>query len=123
MSTYFVFTNRIIWHAKRDALSSAMRRSLSRLYREERHLLFRSSSASGKGSASSRWRIETLSPMQGEGVSLLCIEMRDALSPVERKSLPPLYREERETLCRLQKEGVSLLSIEKRDVFSLASSL
>jgi hypothetical protein len=64
------------------------------LSREERHsLLIRDEEY-----ASSISRRGTLSPLQRGGVCLLSIKKRDTLSSSEKRSMPPLYREEGHSL-------------------------
>ena len=59
--------------------------------------------------ASSMWRRETLSPLQRGGVCLIHLQKRDTLSSSNRRSMPPLYREERHSLLIREEEYASSL--------------
>ena len=75
------------------------------LCREEIHsLLFRDEEY-----ASTLSRRETLSPHHRGGICLLSIEKRDTLSSSERRSMPPLYREEGHSLLFREEEYASSL--------------
>ena len=103
---------------KRDSLLNKENESLSYGEERERDTL---SVANRKSTSSSRWRRETQSPLQREGVCHpLDEEERDILSYAERRSVcHPLDGEERHTLLCREKEYVILL-MEKRDTLSSA---